>query len=61
MRRAGPLVTRAASGQWEPDIVAPWWWFVPLPVAIALLAALVTSVPARRITRIPVAEALRYE
>jgi putative ABC transport system permease protein len=55
------LVRGAASGQWELDIVAPWWWFVPLPVGIALLAALVTSVPARRITRIPVAEALRYE
>jgi putative ABC transport system permease protein len=55
------LVRGVASGQWELEIVAPWWWFVPLPVGIALLAALVTSVPARRITRMPVAEALRYE
>jgi putative ABC transport system permease protein len=55
------LVRGSASGQWELDLAAPWWWFAPLPLGIALLAALVTSLPARRITRITVADALRYE
>ena len=55
------LVRGAASDQWELEIAAPWWWFAPLPLGLALLAALVTSLPARRITRITVAEALRYE
>lgn len=41
--------------------MAPWWWLVPIPVGVALLAVLATAIPARMATKITSAAALRYE
>jgi putative ABC transport system permease protein len=42
-------------------VLAPWWWLALVPVGALPVIAGVTSLPARLATRIPSAQALRYE
>ena len=42
-------------------VLAPWWWLALVPVGALPVIAGVTSLPARVATRIPSAQALRYE
>ena len=42
-------------------MIAPWWWLALVPVGGILLVVIATSLPARLATRIPTADALRYE
>jgi putative ABC transport system permease protein len=52
----------AASGGDSGDLViAPWWWLACVPLGMLLIVATATGLPARLATRIPSAEALRYE
>jgi putative ABC transport system permease protein len=50
-----------AGGDGEDLVLAPWWWFALVPAATLLIVAAATSLPARLATRIPTADALRYE
>jgi putative ABC transport system permease protein len=50
-----------AGGSAEDRVLAPWWWLALVPIATLLLVAAATSLPARLATRIPTADALRYE
>lgn len=50
-----------AGGSSEDRVIAPWWWLALVPVGTVLLVILATSLPARLATRIPIADALRYE
>jgi putative ABC transport system permease protein len=50
-----------AGGSSEDRVIAPWWWLALVPIAIVLLVVAATSLPARLATRIPPADALRYE
>ena len=42
-------------------MIAPWSWLALVPVATVLIVIAATSLPARLATRIPTADALRYE
>jgi putative ABC transport system permease protein len=42
-------------------VLAPWWWLALVPIGAPLLVAGATGLPARLATRIPTADALRYE
>jgi putative ABC transport system permease protein len=42
-------------------VIAPWWWLALVPIAIVLMVVAATGLPARLATRIPTADALRYE
>jgi putative ABC transport system permease protein len=50
-----------AGGSSEDLVIAPWWALTLVPIGTLLLVAAATSVPSRLATRIPAAEALRYE
>jgi ABC-type antimicrobial peptide transport system permease subunit len=50
-----------AGGDSEDLVLASWWWLALVPIATLLVVVGVTSLPARLATRIPTAEALRYE
>jgi ABC-type lipoprotein release transport system permease subunit len=50
-----------AGGDSEELVLAPWWWLALVPVATLVIVACATSLPARLATRIPTADALRYE
>ena len=50
-----------AGGSSADRVIAPWWWLAFVPVGTVLVVVLATSLPARLATRIPAAEALRYE
>jgi putative ABC transport system permease protein len=50
-----------AGGSSEDLVLAPWWWLALVPIATLLIVAAATSLPARLATRIPAADALRYE
>ncbi len=50
-----------ASGTTEGAVVAPWWSLALIPVGTVLVVVAATSLPALLATRIPTAEALRYE
>jgi ABC-type lipoprotein release transport system permease subunit len=50
-----------AGGESEDRVIAPWWWLALVPLGILLMVAAATSLPARLATRIPSADALRYE
>lgn len=50
-----------AGGSSSDRVIAPWWWLALVPVGAVLLVILATALPARLATRIPAAEALRYE
>jgi ABC-type lipoprotein release transport system permease subunit len=50
-----------AGGSSDDLVLAPWWWLALVPAATLLLVAAATSLPARLATRIPPADAIRYE
>ena len=50
-----------AGGDSEDLVLATWWWLALVPIATLLVVVGATSLPARLATRIPTAEALRYE
>jgi ABC-type lipoprotein release transport system permease subunit len=50
-----------AGGSSEDRVIAPWWWLALVPIATVLMVVAATSLPARLATRIPTADALRYE
>lgn len=50
-----------AGGSSEDLVIAPWWALTLVPIGTLLLVAAATAVPSRLATRIPAAEALRYE
>jgi putative ABC transport system permease protein len=54
-------VYRVAGGSSEDLVLAPWWWLALVPIGSVLVVAAATSLPARLATRIPIADALRYE
>jgi putative ABC transport system permease protein len=55
------VVYGIAGGDAEDRVLAPWWWLALVPIGTLLVVAAATSVPARLATRIPTADALRYE
>jgi ABC-type lipoprotein release transport system permease subunit len=56
------LAVYALVGADADDLVlAPWWWLALVPIGALPVIAAVTSLPARLATRIPSAQALRYE
>jgi putative ABC transport system permease protein len=50
-----------AGGSSEDRVIAPWWWLALVPIGTLLVVVAATSIPARLATRIPTADALRYE
>jgi putative ABC transport system permease protein len=50
-----------AGGSSEDRVLAPWWWLALVPIGTVLMVVAATSLPARLATRIPTADALRYE
>ena len=42
-------------------MIAPWWSLALVPIATVIMVVAATSLPARLATRIPTADALRYE
>lgn len=50
-----------ASGTIEGAVVAPWWSLALIPIGTVLVVVAATSIPARLVTRIRTADALRYE
>jgi ABC-type lipoprotein release transport system permease subunit len=42
-------------------VLAPWWWLALVPIGTVLVVVAATTLPARLATRIPTADALRYE
>jgi ABC-type lipoprotein release transport system permease subunit len=56
------LAVYAAVGADADELVlAPWWWLALVPIGALPVIAGITSLPARLATRIPSAQALRYE
>jgi putative ABC transport system permease protein len=54
-------VYEIAGGSAEERVIAPWWWLALVPIGTVLMVVAATSLPARIATRIPTADALRYE
>jgi ABC-type lipoprotein release transport system permease subunit len=52
---------KIAAGTTKDAVIAPWWSLALIPVGTVLLVIAATSLPARLATRMPTAEALRYE
>jgi putative ABC transport system permease protein len=50
-----------AGGDSDDLVIAPWWALALVPIGTLLLVAGATGLPARLATRIPAADALRYE
>jgi ABC-type antimicrobial peptide transport system permease subunit len=50
-----------SGGDTEELVLAPWWWLALVPIGTVLTVIVVTGLPARLATRIPTADALRYE
>jgi putative ABC transport system permease protein len=50
-----------ASGTTEDAVIAPWWSLALIPIGTMLVVLAATSLPAWLATRIPPADALRYE
>ena len=55
------VVYALAGGDADALVIAPWWWLALVPLAAPLIVAAAAGLPARLATRIPPAEALRYE
>jgi putative ABC transport system permease protein len=55
------VVYGIAGGSAEDRVIAPWWWLALVPIGTVLMVVAATSLPARLATRIPTADALRYE
>jgi putative ABC transport system permease protein len=55
-------IFKLASGDSATNVVyAPWWWLLPVPIAIPFATAVASSFPARLAAHIPAADAVRYE
>ena len=54
-------VYEIAGGSSEDLVIAPWWWLALVPIGTVLVVLAATGLPARLATRIPTADALRYE
>jgi putative ABC transport system permease protein len=50
-----------SGGSSEDLVLAPWWWLGLVPIGTLLIVVGATGLPARLATRIPTADALRYE
>jgi putative ABC transport system permease protein len=50
-----------AGGDSQDIVIAPWWSLTLVPIGTLLVVAGATGLPARLATRIPAADALRYE
>jgi putative ABC transport system permease protein len=50
-----------AGGSPEDRVIAPWSWLALVPIGTVLMVVAATILPARLATRIPTADALRYE
>jgi putative ABC transport system permease protein len=50
-----------AGGDSQDIVIAPWWALALVPIGTLLVVAGATGLPARLATRIPTADALRYE
>jgi ABC-type lipoprotein release transport system permease subunit len=50
-----------AGGSSDDRVIAPWYWLALVPIGTVLMVVAATSLPARLATRIPTADALRYE
>ena len=50
-----------AGGDGDDLVIASWWSLTLVPIGTLLMVAAATSLPARLATRIPAADALRYE
>ena len=50
-----------AGGNSDDLVIAPWWSLTLVPIGTLLIVVGATSLPARLATRIPTADALRYE
>jgi putative ABC transport system permease protein len=55
------IVYAIAGGVSADLVLAPWWWLALVPIGAPLLVAAVTGLPARLASRIPAADAVRYE
>ncbi|HXV02138.1 MAG TPA: ABC transporter permease [Gaiellaceae bacterium] len=56
------LALFAIAGDTSEDaVIAPWWSLALVPIGTVLVVVAATSLPARLATRIPTADALRYE
>ncbi len=55
------VVYALAGGDADALVIAPWWCLALVPLAAQLIVAAAAGLPARLATRIPPAEALRYE
>ena len=55
------VVYSIAGGSSEDLVIAPWWSLALVPIAAVLMVAAATSLPAHLATRIPSADALRYQ
>jgi ABC-type antimicrobial peptide transport system permease subunit len=55
------VVFAIAGGSSEDLVIAPWWALTLVPIGTLLLVVAATSLPGRLATRIPAADALRYE
>jgi putative ABC transport system permease protein len=53
-------IYQGVSGS-DDATIAPWWLIASVPFALALVTAVVTSLPARYAANIPAAQAVRYE
>jgi putative ABC transport system permease protein len=54
-------VFAVTGGSGEDLVLAPWWWLALVPLGTVTLVAAAVGLPARLATRIPTADALRYE
>ena len=52
---------RIAGDKTEDAVLAPWWSLALIPIGTVLVVVAATTLPARLATRIPTADALRYE
>jgi ABC-type antimicrobial peptide transport system permease subunit len=52
---------QVAGDTTEDAVIAPWWSLALVPIGTVLVVVAATSLPARLATRIPTADALRYE
>jgi putative ABC transport system permease protein len=55
------IVYGIAGGDNADLVLAPWWSLALVPIGAPLLVAAVTGLPARLASRIPAADAVRYE
>jgi putative ABC transport system permease protein len=54
-------VYRITNGGADNAVVGPWWRLALVPIGTVALATAITSLPARRASRVRPADALRYD